>query len=386
MSAASYIATDKLPPSYTIVPLSNWTSFTSAALPAGSLVRIRATGIYHGALGFVTGASTNPVNECALVAVIPKIEYPDIHHPTEDEPHGAPIKQLTKIRFHTNHPNSPPKKCTKIKSPNHPNLFDPKHLLICDPHNKGSLSSNVHTTIYENGFKRFFKTKFPSIDANGVKNQLNLDDFTYCVRQHEVDYAITNESSSYPKLDVFNKTPPVYHYRGHLYYLGTCIVPIFKHQLLSFNHIYQVHEVLPFVETCLAPNIFDPLISRMHWKRGDKLLDLSQTFRHPFYCIHRVDLQEGVIVAHLVLSHADKEDAEELRSAGFPVDINHLPHEYNLSTFQLHLVVGDHIRVTAGIHKTLCGTIIASLSDEGYASILPYGDESDQLVSYFAYF
>ena len=329
---------------------------------------------------------TNPVNECALVAVIPKIEYPDICHPTEDEPHGAPTKQLTKIRFHTDHPNSPPKKRTKIKSPNHPNLFNPKCLLIHDPHNKGSSSSNVHTTVYKNGFKRFFETKFPPIDANGVEHQLNLDNFTYRVHQCEVDYTITNESSSYPKLDVFDKTPPVYHYHGHLYYLGTHIVPIFKHQLLSFNHIYQVHEVLPFVETCLAPNIFDPLISRMHWKRGDKLLDLSQTFRHPFYCIHRVDLQEGVIVAHLVLSHADKEDAEELRSAGFPVDINHLPHEYNLSTFQLHLVVGDHIRVTAGIHKTLCGTIIASLSDEGYASILPYGDESDQLVSYFAYF
>lgn len=170
MSAASYVVTIKLPPSYTIVPLSNWTSFTSAALPVGSLVRICATGIYHGALGFVISASTNPVNECALVAEIPKIEYPDVRHPTEDEPHGAPTKQLTKIRFHTDHPNSPPKKCTKIKSPNHPNLFDPKCLLIHDPHNKGSLSSNVHTTIYENGFKRFFETKFPSIDANGVEH------------------------------------------------------------------------------------------------------------------------------------------------------------------------------------------------------------------------
>lgn len=384
MSAASYVVTVKLPPSYTIVPLSDWTSFTSAALPAGSLVRIHATSIYYGALGFVIGASTNPVNECALVAVIPKIEYPDIRHPTEDEPHRAPTKQLTKIRFHTDHLNSPPKKCTKIKSPNHPNLFDPKRLLIHDPHNKGSSSSNVHTTVYENGFKRFFETKFPSIDVNGVEHWLNLDNFTYHVCQREVDYTITNESSSYPKLDVFDKTPPVYHYHGH--HLGTRIIPIFKHQSLSFNHIYQVHEVLPFMETRLAPDIFDPLISQMHWKRGDKLLDLSQTFGHPFYRIHRVDLQEGVVVAHLVLSYADKEDAEELQSAGFPVDINCLPHEYNLSAFWLRLVVGDHVRVTAGIHKTICGTIIASLSDEGYASILPYGDESDQLVSYFAYF
>ena len=140
------------------------------------------------------------------------------------------------------------------------------------------------------------------------------------------------------------------------------------------------------METHLAPNIFDPLISQMHWKGGDKLLDLSQTFGHPFYHIHRVDLQEGVIVAHLILSHAEKEDTKELQSAGFPVDINHLPYEYNLSTFWLRLVVGDHVRVTSGIHKTICGTIITSLSDKGYASILPYGGESDQLVSYFAYF
>ena len=141
MSATSYVATIKLPPSYTIMPLSNWTSFTLTALPTGSLVWICATGIYHGALGFVISASINLVYECALVAVIPKIKYPDICHPTEDEHHGAPTKQLTKIRFHTDHPNSPPKKCTKIKSPNHPNLFDLKCLLICDPHNKGSSSS-----------------------------------------------------------------------------------------------------------------------------------------------------------------------------------------------------------------------------------------------------
>ena len=86
-TSASYVVTPKLPPSYTIVPLNEWGLFTSAALPAGSLVHICATGTYGGALGYVIGASTNPANECALVAVVPKIKYPNIHYLREDQHH-----------------------------------------------------------------------------------------------------------------------------------------------------------------------------------------------------------------------------------------------------------------------------------------------------------
>ena len=169
-----------------------------------------------------------------------------------------------------------------------------------------------------------------------MEYQLNLDDFSFRVRQRKVDYAVTNESSSRLQsmnMEIINKTPPVYHYRRHLYYLGVRIIPIFQCSSLALNHLFQVDEVLPFVESRLAPDVFDPIISQMHWKRGDKLVDVAQNAEYPFYRIHRVDIEEGVVVAHLVLMQGDKEDAQELWSSGVQVNINRLPHEYTLSAF-----------------------------------------------------
>ena len=46
--------------------------------------------------------------------------------------------------------------------------------------------------------------------------------------------------------------------------------------------------------------------------------------------IHRIDMEEGVVVAHLVFTPEDKEDAQELWSSSVQVDINCLPQEYTL--------------------------------------------------------
>ena len=219
-----------------------------------------------------------------------------------------------------------------------------------------------------------------------MEHQLNLDDFSFRVHQCESDYAVTNELSSRLKgtnVEIVGRTSPVYRYCGHLYYLGFRIIPIFRSLLLQLNHHFQVDKVLPFVESRLAPSVFDPIISQMHWKRGDKLVDVAQHAEYPFYHIHRVDMEEGVMVAHLVLTQGDKEDAQELWSSGVHVDINRLPHEYTLSGFRLRLVIGDHVRVIAGPHKMTCGMVIALVPDEGYVCIIPYGGVSE-LVSYCA--
>ena len=71
----------------------------------------------------------------------------------------------------------------------------------------------------------------------------------------------------------------------------------------------------------------------MHWKRGNKLVDVAQTAEYPFYCIHRVKLEEGVIVAHLILTQEDKEDTQELKGSGTTTDVNCLPCEYMVSAF-----------------------------------------------------
>ena len=111
-------------------------------------------------------------------------------------------------------------------------------------------------------------------------------------------------------------------------------------------------------------------------------MDVAQNAEYPFYHIHRVNMEEGVMVAHLVLTQEDREDVQELGSSGVHVDINCLPHEYTLSVFRLWLVVGDHVRVIAGMHKTACGTVIALVPDDGSVCIIPYGGEEAQSVSY----
>ena len=137
-TSGSYIVTPKHPPSYTIVPLNEWGLFTLAALTTGSLVHICAAGTYWDALGYVIGSSTNPANECALISVVPKIKYPDICYLTEDQHHIIP----------------PPRKCTKIESSSyHPQLFDPSCLLIQEQKDRASLSSDVYTAVYDNGFQ-----------------------------------------------------------------------------------------------------------------------------------------------------------------------------------------------------------------------------------------
>ena len=155
LASSLYIVTPKLPPSYTIMPLNEWGFFTSAALPTGSLVHICATGTYDDALGYVIGASTDPDNECALVAVAPKIKYPDIHYITENQHHVI----------------HPPRKHTKIESPsNHPQLFNPNCLFIQGLKDKTPSLLDVHTVIYDNGFHLFFKTGFPSIYTDGMEH------------------------------------------------------------------------------------------------------------------------------------------------------------------------------------------------------------------------
>ena len=113
-------------------------------------------------------------------------------------------------------------------------------------------------------------------------------------------------------------------------------------------------------------------------------MDISQITDYPFYHIHRVDLEEGVMITHLVFTQGDREDAQELRSSGVHVNNNHLPHIYTLSTFQLQLVVGDHVRVIAGTHKTGCGMVIALVPGEGQVCIIPYSCKREQSVHYCA--
>ena len=218
-----YTSTPRLPLSYTIVPINEWNSFTPAAIPAGSLVRIHAAGLYRDALGYVIGASINQANECALVAVLPNIKYPNIPFFADDERDSNP----------------PPKKRSKIEPPSyHHGLFDPTRLCIRKPRHASPRSLDLYATVYDDGFERFFKKKFPDTVSNGETQVFNLDDFTWVVRQQEVDTVMAKQSSStfQMSMEIIRKTPPVYHYCGHFYYLGMRILPFYQWSSLVVNH------------------------------------------------------------------------------------------------------------------------------------------------------
>ena len=361
--------TPGLPLSYAIIPINKWNLFTSTTISASSLVHINDVGLYHNVLGYVIGVSRNKANECTFVAVPPKVKYPNIPFFAENEwDSNPPLKKRGKIE----------------SSLPHPQLFNPTCLHIHKPRNPMTQSRDLYATLYDDGVQCFFKNKFLDIESNGETCVFNLDDFTWLVCQQEIDTVVTEQLSSMlqmTSMEVVPKTPPVYHYRGHFYYLGMQILPIYQRSSHTVNHQFQFNEVLPFVESCLAPNIFNPLLSQMHWKRGDKLVDVMQTTEYPFYHIHRVDLEEGLVVVHLVLTWEDKEDTQELKASGIPVDNNHLSHKYALSALRLRLVVGNNVKVIASIHKGICGAVVDVLVEEGYIQVIPYGDENDQYVS-----
>ena len=163
--------------------------------------------------------------------------------------------------------------------------------------------------------------------SNGETRVFNLDDFTWVVHQWEVNTVMTRQLSSTLQMgmEIIPKTPPVYCYCRHFYNLGMRILPFYQQSSVAVNHLFQFDEILPFVEARLAPNIFDLLLLQLHWKRGDKLADVVQTTEYPFYQIHRVDLAEGVVVSHMVLSREDEEDAHVLKASGSLVDSSRLP-------------------------------------------------------------
>ena len=89
----------------------------------------------------------------------------------------------------------------------------------------------------------------------------------------EVDTVVNESLSSMLQamsMEIIHKTPPVYHYCSHFYYLGMQILPIYQWSSLTINHQFQFDEVLPFIESHLAPDVFNPLFSQMHWKEGQQ--------------------------------------------------------------------------------------------------------------------
>ena len=194
--------------------------------------------------------------------------------------------------IYTIHNTSPPLKKHKLNTSEalhnrqiapRPQLFTPHLLESCRPTKKAPKGSHHHSlTTYDEAAKnlqQFFSGQFPDHQSDSIIYKMEFDGFSWAVWQHGksvADIPNANELAT----DVLQKAMPIHHYKGHFYYLGMRIVPVYQSAALSFNHILEPDKVLPFVEAHLAPFFFDPLISQMHWKRHDKLIDVMQQEFH----------------------------------------------------------------------------------------------------------
>ena len=251
-----YILTPRLPLLYTIIPPKEWMSSTpqngylpwqnSVILP-GSLVHICATGLYWNKLSYIIGASHNPQKVCALVTVVPIITYP------------------TK---HTTHTTSPPLKRHKLNTSqaSHNCQVTPltlwlftSHLIESRQPTKIAPKGSHHhfVTIYNaaEDFQQFFSGQFPDHQSGSITYKMELNEFSWAVQWYRKSVADMT-SAKEPTADILQKAMPIYHYRGHFYYFGMWIVPIYQSVALNFNHILEPGEVFPFVEACLVPLFF----------------------------------------------------------------------------------------------------------------------------------
>ena len=75
---------------------------------------------------------------------------------------------------------------------------------------------------------------------------------------------------------------------------------------VSVDHVvisYSKEELVPFIEAQLFPSIFGWLLSQLHWKKGDKVIEVS--YYEPDHHMHeaivfKVDevmMQQGVVQA-----------------------------------------------------------------------------------------
>lgn len=397
INGSAYTVTPQLPATYTIVPKSEWhlldtrgplfgwKSFEPNRYPAGSLVRVRAPGTYFNSLGYVIGASDNRTNECALVAVVPSVAYPDSSVLDHRDPDAMPPSKKQRR-------NTPPKLPKPTRRSHPPQLFSADKVLH-RPHEPQSQQTYPYPSDYyavdfagaSYNLQRFFQEQCSDCEVNEETYEWRIDDFSWAVRQEEVtsvpkEVMVRREPSAremehgaetfeFPatKLVTTTTAPTIYRYCGHIYYLGLRIVPIYRRASLTFNQIFQPHEILPFVEARLAPSIFDPLISQMHWKRGDKIIETASGSHYPYYAILSVDLVEGTVITHQVESVDDQDHAGKV------------PLEFTMSSVRLRVVAGDHIQVIAGNLKGQCGTVLRVDLDMVY--VMPYGSNPQNQAS-----
>lgn len=374
----------KLPQSYT----RQWTKWRlPKPIRPGSLATLRLAGDYNKSLAYVIGASLDPYNECAVVAVVPRLSYPPAKPVPSSLDFGGlpPTKKQKSLLASTAQGHTSKGKHTARPRPRL-GLFA-AHLL-----------ESVTTHWSPGGdlglfFSRRFKpATLRTSSRHGKSTQatasMDFSDFEWSVRRTGPEPWDFPEDRQLPPTDNgrpqryndHNKQLPVREYKGHYYYCGMRIIPVYRQRELDRSHTFDIQEILPFVESRIEPNFFDPFLSFLHWKTGDKVIRKTPQDHFCFHVIKEVLTEKHSFVGDLVTlpkvngpqTQATTPELEDTRSLENPLDAR---------KFRLMLRPFDHVAVIAGVHKNRKGTIILVEDDTDTASIEPY--DSHHQVRHF---
>lgn len=394
----------------TIVAKEEWTSgagwmpWVSSPIKLRSVVRIRKSGGYSGSLGFVMATSTEFGNESLVVAVVPRIPYPTttVFSRGQDSPPSqeGPSRKRRKVDHHDSGVHAAPK-ATTSRPP--ARLFDLVHHHMYMGFRPPLITHEAPSEVTAVGdspsmsLAKFFATpttsekpRFPPmdllvpnehgqlVDGSGQK----LQKTTFAINCNELIWA------GKPSL-------PVYEFKGDFFWKGLLLMPIYHYGLVDRAVIsYSKEELLPFVEANIFPGIFGTLLSQLHWKRGDKIVEVSHhesadpTFQAIVFEINEILLEQGVVWATPIQLFApDQQNQSWLSEMGFGENIDveqqqvlsqDLRQKINegrqtclLKTHRLHLTSGDNVKVLVGKYRGLRGQVIGI--ESSYLKVLLHG-------------
>lgn len=391
-----------------------WMPWVSPPIPLCSLVRIRQSGNYSGSLGIVIAMSPEFGNENLIVAVVPKIPYPPISAREMDmdtaSPLSGPSRKRQKVGHRaadsegqvasqaTDHQNAKSLRWAVPKAtPSKPQagLFDLNHHfqfmgrkppVIIHDGPIGDIPSGDQTSNI--GLAKFFST------PKGLEAwQRNIPPKEFSVPNEYGKTVKTTLHFDCRKLSWAGElTLPLCEFSGNFYWGGLLLMPIYCYASVDRVVIsYSKEELVPFIEAQLFPSIFGRLLSQLHWKKGDKVVEVS--YYEPDHHMHeaivfKVDevmMQQGVVRAtpiqllkrdglqqtHTWLSHGNGVEQQHVLSQTLRKMIEDGSQECSLATHRLYLASGDHVRVVAGEHEGVCGLVI--VSEGSQLSVLPKG-------------
>ena len=399
----------------TFVPNDEWASGTGwmpwASLPISlySLVRIREPSSYSGSLGVVLAISSEFGDESLVVAVVPKIPYSTTSAALRESdrdtssPQPGSSRKRQKVDYRVEHSEeafSPATQRANVEPQRRisSKATGPKfQTRLFDLYQHMGCGSPIITHRGDTSLADFFstpscvepsKSRFPPKDISVPDEFGQRTPTTFHIDPRKLLWA-------------GKPTLPLHEFAGKFYWKGVLLVPIYCYASVDRAVIsYSEEELILFVEAEVAPSVFGPLLSQLHWKKGDKIIEESY-YKSTNHTSEAIVLKIDEVVTHqgvawatpiqLVRRDGSQQTHTWLADAGFGdnIDVERqqpLPQdlrkkvgdgrqECSLATHRLYLAPGDYVKILAGQDQGVCGHVIVSNSSE--LSLLPKGSTNE---------